>query len=97
MIVAVAYVKTSSSHLPRITVKAEKSSIRTAGDSVRIEPSISNRRARLAKNISDDRVVFLQGSLLRVCVIPKPLAFLLRVIEDQGSVLDLASVSHVFP
>ena len=55
MKVAVAYVKTPSSHLPRITVKAEKSSIRTAGDSVRIEPSISNRRARLVKNISDDR------------------------------------------
>jgi hypothetical protein len=42
MKVAVAYAKTPSSHLPRITVKAEKSSIRTAGDSVRIEPSISN-------------------------------------------------------
>jgi len=40
MKVAVAYVKTPSSHLPRITVKAEKSSIRTAGDSVKIEPSI---------------------------------------------------------
>jgi hypothetical protein len=59
MKVVVAYVKTPSSHLSRITVKAEKFSIRTAGDSVRIEPSISNRRSRLAKNISDDRMVFL--------------------------------------